>query len=104
MRYANGAHGPLWSSQVAPGNENGLRIRVYGAKGGLEWNQVKLSFLVGTWAADTDDCAWWLCGPGCGETGDAYSAWPSGRLSRGLRKRLPRDSPRGSRSSGRRKA
>ena len=27
----------LWASQVAPGNENGLKLRVYGAKGGLEW-------------------------------------------------------------------
>jgi predicted dehydrogenase len=39
LRYANGARGMLWSSQVAPGNENGLRIRVYGEKGGLEWEQ-----------------------------------------------------------------
>lgn len=39
LRYANGARGALWSSQVAPGNENGLRIRVYGSKGGLEWLQ-----------------------------------------------------------------
>ncbi len=29
----------LWASQVAPGNENGLRLRVYGEKGGLEWGQ-----------------------------------------------------------------
>ena len=27
----------LWASQVAPGNENGLTLRVYGAKGGIEW-------------------------------------------------------------------
>jgi predicted dehydrogenase len=39
MRYANGARGLLWASQVAPGNENGLRIRVYGSKGGVEWRQ-----------------------------------------------------------------
>jgi predicted dehydrogenase len=29
----------LWASQVAPGNENNLRLRVYGSKGGLEWRQ-----------------------------------------------------------------
>ena len=29
----------LWASQVAPGNENNLRIRVYGSKGGIEWRQ-----------------------------------------------------------------
>ena len=39
LRYANGARGSLWASQVAPGNENGLRLRVYGTKGGLLWVQ-----------------------------------------------------------------
>ena len=39
LRYANGARGALWASQVAPGNENNLRIRVYGSKGGIEWRQ-----------------------------------------------------------------
>lgn len=39
MRFEGGARGMLWSSQVAPGNENALRLRVYGDKGGLEWAQ-----------------------------------------------------------------
>jgi len=39
LRYENGARGMLWASQVAPGNENGLRLRVYGEKAGLEWSQ-----------------------------------------------------------------
>lgn len=39
LRYENGARGSLWASQVAPGNENGLRLRIYGEKGGLEWAQ-----------------------------------------------------------------
>lgn len=39
LRYANGARGVLWCSQVAPGHENGLSIRVYGSKGGLRWSQ-----------------------------------------------------------------
>jgi predicted dehydrogenase len=39
LRFAGGARGALWASQVAPGNENNLRIRVYGTKGGLEWRQ-----------------------------------------------------------------
>ncbi|MEN9578709.1 MAG: hypothetical protein RJA70_1718 [Pseudomonadota bacterium] len=39
LRYKGGARGLLWASQVAPGNENNLRIRVYGEKGGLEWHQ-----------------------------------------------------------------
>ncbi len=39
LRYKGGARGLLWASQVAPGNENNLRIRIYGEKGGLEWHQ-----------------------------------------------------------------
>ena len=39
LRFAGGARGMLWASQVAPGNENGLRLRLYGEKGGLEWAQ-----------------------------------------------------------------
>lgn len=39
LRFAEGAKGMLWSSQVAPGCENGLRIRVYGEKAGIEWAQ-----------------------------------------------------------------
>ncbi|WP_299955987.1 Gfo/Idh/MocA family oxidoreductase [uncultured Roseobacter sp.] len=39
LRFDGGARGMLWSSQVAPGNENALRIRVYGETGGLEWAQ-----------------------------------------------------------------
>ncbi|WP_067336293.1 Gfo/Idh/MocA family protein [Stappia indica] len=39
MRFRGGARGMLWASQVAPGNENGLRLRIYGEKGGLEWEQ-----------------------------------------------------------------
>ena len=39
LRFDGGARGMLWSSQVAPGNENGLRIRVFGTKGGVEWLQ-----------------------------------------------------------------
>ncbi len=33
------AKGMVWTSQVAPGNENGLKVRIYGSKGGLEWVQ-----------------------------------------------------------------
>jgi predicted dehydrogenase len=39
LRFDGGAKGSLWCSQVAPGNENALRLRVYGSKGGLEWEQ-----------------------------------------------------------------
>jgi predicted dehydrogenase len=45
MRYKSGARGMLWCSQVAPGNENALRLRVYGEKGGLEWAQEDPNYL-----------------------------------------------------------
>ncbi|MEI6509792.1 MAG: Gfo/Idh/MocA family oxidoreductase, partial [bacterium] len=38
LRYKGGASGTYWSSQVAIGEENGLRIRVYGDKGALVWS------------------------------------------------------------------
>jgi predicted dehydrogenase len=41
LRFEGGARGMLWCSQVAPGHENGLRLRVYGDKGGLEWVQAE---------------------------------------------------------------
>ncbi len=45
LRYKGGAKGMLWCSQVAPGNENCLRLRVYGTKGGLEWAQEDPNYL-----------------------------------------------------------
>ena len=39
LRFSGGAKGSLWATQVAPGNENNLRLRVYGEKAGLEWRQ-----------------------------------------------------------------
>ena len=39
MRYANGARGMLWSSQMATGCENALRLRVYGTKASLSFDQ-----------------------------------------------------------------
>ncbi len=42
---APAAKGMLWASQVAPGNENGLKLRVYGTKGGIEWVQADPNYL-----------------------------------------------------------
>ncbi len=39
LRFAGAARGVLWASQVASGAVNGLRLRVYGERGGLEWAQ-----------------------------------------------------------------
>ena len=48
LRYTNGARGMLWCSQVAPGNENALRVRVYGSKAGLDFRQEQPNHLVFT--------------------------------------------------------
>jgi predicted dehydrogenase len=45
LRFKGGARGMLWASQVAPGNENGLRLRVYGTKGGIDWVQADPNYL-----------------------------------------------------------
>ncbi len=48
LRLSGGARGMLWCSQVAPGNENALRLRVYGSEGGLEWAQERPNELLHT--------------------------------------------------------
>ena len=45
MRFQGGARGMLWCSQVAPGNENALRLRVYGSRAGFEWAQEDPNYL-----------------------------------------------------------
>jgi predicted dehydrogenase len=45
LRFKGGGRGMIWASQVAPGNENGLKLRVYGTKGGLEWTQADPNYL-----------------------------------------------------------
>jgi predicted dehydrogenase len=50
IRYEGGATGTLLVSQVATGEENNLRIKVYGDKGGLEWKQMSPNTLVIKWA------------------------------------------------------
>ena len=45
LRWKGGARGMLWASQVAVGHENGLKLRVYGTKGGLEWTQADPNYL-----------------------------------------------------------
>lgn len=45
LRYGSGAKGMLWASQVSVGNENALRMRIYGDKGGLEWAQENPNYL-----------------------------------------------------------
>ncbi|MBT9369212.1 Gfo/Idh/MocA family oxidoreductase [Rhizobium sp. CSW-27] len=39
------AKGLLWCSQVATGNENGLKVRIYGTRAGIEWTQADPNYL-----------------------------------------------------------
>ncbi|MEV4778209.1 Gfo/Idh/MocA family oxidoreductase [Burkholderia sp. LMU1-1-1.1] len=54
LRYANGARGMLWSSQMATGCENGLRLRVYGTKASLSFEQENPNEL---WLTPQGGCA-----------------------------------------------
>ncbi|MEJ6784260.1 Gfo/Idh/MocA family protein [Aminobacter sp. Piv2-1] len=45
LRFKGGAKGMIWASQVAAGHENGLKLRVYGSKGGIEWVQADPNYL-----------------------------------------------------------
>jgi predicted dehydrogenase len=48
LRFRGGARGMLWCSQVAVGHENGLRLRIYGTRGSLEWAQEEPNHLTFT--------------------------------------------------------
>jgi predicted dehydrogenase len=49
LRFENGAKGVLVATQIAAGEENAIRIRVYGDKGGLEWAQMEPNSLIVKW-------------------------------------------------------
>ena len=49
LRFNNGASGVLMASQIAAGEENALKIRVYGERGGLEWAQQEPNTLILKW-------------------------------------------------------
>src|SRR6476619_4673566 len=49
LKFNNGASGVLMASQVAAGDENALKIRVYGEKGGIEWAQHEPNTLLVKW-------------------------------------------------------
>ena len=86
----------IWASQVAPGNENGLKLRVYGTKGGLEWTQADPNYL---WFTPFGEPKRLITRGGAGS--DAAAARVTrvppghpGRLSRRLRQYLHRSRPR----------
>ena len=49
LKFNNGAAGVLMASQVAAGEENALKIRIYGERGGIEWAQQEPNTLLVKW-------------------------------------------------------
>lgn len=49
LNFSNGASGVLFATQVAAGEENNVKIRVYGEKGGVEWKQEDCNTLLVKW-------------------------------------------------------
>ena len=49
LRFENGAKGVLSATQIAAGEENAIKIKVYGEKGGLEWTQMEPNTLIAKW-------------------------------------------------------
>lgn len=49
LKFNGGASGALLATQVAAGEENNVKIRVYGEKGGLEWQQADANTLLVKW-------------------------------------------------------
>ena len=77
LRYKGGARGMLWCSQVASGCENGLRLRVYGTKAGIEWEQENPNYL---WVTPLGAPRYRLTrgGPGTGAAAARVTRVPSG--------------------------
>lgn len=49
LRMSNGARGVLYASQISAGEENNLRLRVYGEKGSIDWSQMEPNSLMVRW-------------------------------------------------------
>ena len=77
LRFEGGARGVLKATQVAAGEENGLRLRVYGEKGGLEWSQMEPNTLVLRWLDRPAEVVR-AAGPGLGALTTARLRTPSG--------------------------
>lgn len=77
LRYENSARGMIWASQVAPGNENGLKLRIYGTKGGLSWEQENPNRLLHT-PLGKPPCILTRGGPGLGPEAERMTRVPPG--------------------------
>lgn len=63
LKFNNGANGILVASQIAAGEENALKIKIYGEKGGLEWHQMEPNTLLVKWL--TQPTQIYRAGSGC---------------------------------------
>jgi len=68
LRFEENATGVLTASQVAAGEENALKIRVYGENGGLEWAQQEPNTLTIRWGDKPAETL---------RAGNNYSGWES---------------------------
>jgi predicted dehydrogenase len=73
LRFSNGASGILAASQICPGSRNGLRLRIWGETGGLEWCQETPNELLQTSLDGTDSIH---------RTGDANLGAPAADATR----------------------
>ncbi len=77
MRFAGGAKGSLWASQIAPGNENHLMLRIFGEKAGLTWEQENPNYLTFSQLGDHPRLIT-RGGPGVGSAAGHATRIPSG--------------------------
>ncbi len=77
LKLENDAKGVLYASQISVGDENNLRIRIYGEKGGLEWYQPEPNTLLVKWP-DRPIEIYRAGQPYIGDKGQAHSRLPAG--------------------------
>jgi len=77
LRFRGGARGMIWSSQVAIGNENALKLRIYGEERGLEWSQEDPNYL---WVSKKDHAKQLITrgGSGAGDAANRLTRTPFG--------------------------
>lgn len=78
LRLSDSARGMLWCSQVAPGRENGLSLRVYGETGSVEWQQEQPNQLRFTDVPGTPPHIVFRGGPGLSADAARATRVPSG--------------------------
>ena len=77
LRFSDGVKANLWASQVAPGNQNNLNLRVYGEKAGLSWAQESPNTLTFTPLGEPPRLIT-RSGPGAGTAAARATRVPSG--------------------------